>query len=99
MNGAGEAVRLSASQLIAFLNSLQLGDLDSLRARLVEAEGARRTFVGRTSQQAPEIDGVVRVRGACAPGDLVRVRITGADTYDLEGEICASNIDTAGPTP
>jgi ribosomal protein S12 methylthiotransferase len=66
---------------------------------LIDAEGPRRTLVGRTSQQAPEIDGVVRVRGRAAPGDLVRVRITGADTYDLEGEICPSDIDTAGPTP
>jgi ribosomal protein S12 methylthiotransferase len=70
---------------------------------LIDAEGPKRTLVGRTSQQAPEIDGVVRVRGHAAPGDLVRVRITGADTYDLEGDlvskICPSDIDTAGPTP
>jgi ribosomal protein S12 methylthiotransferase len=66
---------------------------------LVESEGPRRTLVGRTSQQAPEIDGIVRVRGRATPGDLVRVRITGADTYDLEGEICPIDIDTASPTP
>jgi ribosomal protein S12 methylthiotransferase len=54
---------------------------------LVERTG-RRTLVGRTAAQAPEIDGVVRLGGApAAPGDLVRARLIGARTYDLDGVV------------
>ncbi len=42
---------------------------------------------GRLWSQAPEIDGVVYVRGEAAPGTLGAVRITAAHTYDLEGAI------------
>ena len=41
-------------------------------------------FLGRSYADAPEIDGLVRVKGKnLAPGDLVRAKITGADDYDL----------------
>jgi ribosomal protein S12 methylthiotransferase len=56
---------------------------------LVEA-AADRPFAwrGRSRRDAPEIDGVVYLRGADArPGEMVRARITGAREYDLEGEI------------
>lgn len=43
-------------------------------------------FVGRTAADAPEIDCAVRVRGKnLRPGDLVRVKVTAADGYDLAG--------------
>jgi ribosomal protein S12 methylthiotransferase len=43
---------------------------------------------GRTSQQAPDIDGVVLINdGQAAVGDIVRVRITDSMEYDLIGEI------------
>ncbi|MEB3184839.1 MAG: radical SAM protein, partial [Cyanobacteriota bacterium] len=47
---------------------------------------------GRCARFAPEVDGEVRVLpgagGICAaPGTLVPVRITAADTYDLIGEV------------
>ncbi|HWP65648.1 MAG TPA: 30S ribosomal protein S12 methylthiotransferase RimO [Candidatus Limnocylindria bacterium] len=54
---------------------------------LVEREEAAGIVVGRTAAQAPEIDGVIRLRGEAAPGDMVRARVTGAATYDLEGEV------------
>jgi len=42
--------------------------------------------VGRGHADAPDIDGVVRVKGKkLRAGDLVRVKITGADGYDLAG--------------
>ncbi|HXI86429.1 MAG TPA: 30S ribosomal protein S12 methylthiotransferase RimO, partial [Parvularculaceae bacterium] len=48
--------------------------------------------VGRSYMDAPEIDGAVILEEAegLAPGDMVRVRITGADAYDLYGEIAGS---------
>jgi ribosomal protein S12 methylthiotransferase len=56
---------------------------------LIEGEKGKGALVGRTAAQAPEIDGVIRVRGVAAPGDLVHARVTGAATYDLHGEILA----------
>ena len=60
-------------------------DLDVL---IDEAGEARGPAVGRCYADAPEIDGVVRVSGGkkLRPGDMVRVRITGADEYDLTGK-------------
>jgi ribosomal protein S12 methylthiotransferase len=45
--------------------------------------------VARSSSDAPEIDGVVRIRGAAhkAAGDWAQVRITKAGAYDLEGTV------------
>ncbi|HYG41483.1 MAG TPA: 30S ribosomal protein S12 methylthiotransferase RimO, partial [Bordetella sp.] len=50
----------------------------------VGADGA----VGRSSADAPEIDGNVYVSSErpLRPGDMVRVRVTGADEYDLYGD-------------
>ena len=47
--------------------------------------------IGRTTADAPEIDGTVKVRGAarCQPGDIVTVEIASADDYDLAGRVVA----------
>ena len=56
---------------------------------LVEGELAGRAtrMRGRTPVQAPEIDGMVMLRGEAQPGEFVRARINEARTYDLVGEI------------
>jgi ribosomal protein S12 methylthiotransferase len=55
---------------------------------LIEGDGERPgTLAGRTRDQAPEIDGQITVGGEAAAGDLVRVRVTNADVYDLSGVI------------
>jgi len=43
--------------------------------------------IGRTSADAPEIDGVVRIRhkGKLKAGEFAQVKITGADAHDLKG--------------
>ncbi len=45
--------------------------------------------IGRSSADAPEIDGVVRVKGAkgAKPGDIIRARVTGSDDYDLAASV------------
>jgi len=63
---------------------------------LVERAGSGGT-IGRLATQAPEIDGHITLRGEGAPGDFVHARVTGADVYDLRGEIVASAIDRAAP--
>jgi len=65
---------------------------------LLEEETGPATFLGRTATQAPEIDGLVTVRGDGEPGDLVRVRVIDADVYDLRGEILETVVDTSGTT-
>lgn len=45
-------------------------------------------FIGRTQYHAPDVDGIVLVKGRCLPiGEIVRVHITSCDIYDLIGEI------------
>jgi len=41
----------------------------------------------RTAGDAPDIDGVVRIKASAAtrPGEFIEATITAADTYDLEG--------------
>ena len=53
-------------------------------------------MLGRCARFAPEVDGEVHVSpgegGLCgAPGTMVPVRITAADTYDLRGEVVGAS--------
>ncbi len=48
---------------------------------------------GRSSAQAPEIDGSVFFKGEAAPGEFVRVRIDKALTYDLSGKVIGADIE------
>jgi ribosomal protein S12 methylthiotransferase RimO len=53
-------------------------------------------YLGRGPHQAPEVDGTVEVTAArAAPGDLVRVRVTGSDGVDLAA--VATETAVAGP--
>lgn len=60
---------------------------------LVEQAAGDR-LVGRTREQAPEIDGVVRLEGEAAPGEIVLAQVTGAETYDFHARIIRSAVDT-----
>jgi ribosomal protein S12 methylthiotransferase len=65
---------------------------------LIEEETPDGGLIGRTATQAPEIDGTILVRGQASPGDLVRVRVTDADVYDLRGTVLSA-VDTVEATP
>jgi ribosomal protein S12 methylthiotransferase len=56
---------------------------------LVEGEltGRATRQRGRSPAQAPEIDGMVILKGEAQPGEFVRVKINEARTYDLVGDI------------
>jgi len=47
-------------------------------------------LVGRSARFAPEVDGLVYVRGNASLGSIVSVDITAADVYDLYGEIAVT---------
>jgi len=71
------AQRISASRLAA-----RVGREEDVIVDAIEGNVA----VARSRGDAPEIDGLVRIkRGGKLPvGDFARVKITGADEYDLE---------------
>lgn len=62
----------------------RIGAVEDVLVDMVTAGGA----VGRTKRDAPEIDGQVHINGIhrFAPGQVVRVKITGAHEHDLAGE-------------
>jgi ribosomal protein S12 methylthiotransferase len=52
-----------------------------------EREGLDADFVvGRSYRDAPEVDGLVLLRGSAASGDFLRARVTQALAYDLVAE-------------
>jgi ribosomal protein S12 methylthiotransferase len=50
------------------------------------AEGASEFVVGRSYRDAPEVDGMVLLRGDAQPGELVRAKVTQSLAYDLVAE-------------
>lgn len=61
----------------------------TVRVLITAAEGGR--ALARSEREAPETDGEIRLKlrpGQCVrPGEFADARITGAETYDLTGEI------------
>ncbi len=56
---------------------------------LIEQENLKTgEFIGRSARFAPEVDGLVYVRGEANLGSMVKVEITAADVYDLYGKVC-----------
>ncbi len=64
---------------------------------LVCGEDERGRPFGRLPTQAPDIDGVVYLNGPAVVGTISQVRITGARTYDLQGEIRPARGDVITP--
>ena len=53
-----------------------------------EADGDGYVLKGRASSQAPDVDGVVLItKGRALPGTMAEALITGAEDYDIIGEI------------
>lgn len=63
-------------------------EVDREASVLVE-RGQGGVWQGRLWSQAPEIDGVVLLRGEARPGELVTARIEGVRGVDLEAEVLA----------
>ena len=64
--------------------------IGSTLAVLIDESGEKGA-VGRSSADAPEIDGLVHIKNAkgLTPGEFVQVRITRSDAHDLYGEVAA----------
>lgn len=87
---------LLARRLSLEINEGLVGhELDVLVEGSVRGRDGRERLVARSYRDAPEVDGVVLVEGVGQPGDMLRVRVTGATDYDLTAESTAQ----AQPAP
>jgi ribosomal protein S12 methylthiotransferase len=92
-NARRDRLMLAQQPIAAERNAAWVGRVVDL---LVEQENpSTGEMIGRCARFAPEVDGEVRVRpGAdglvASAGELVPVRLTAADTYDLQGELVGS---------
>lgn len=84
IEGSGQIDASSEAELSR--HELTAGDGSGLAALPLRHDAL--VNLGRSYRDAPEIDGLVLVPGPrLAPGQMVRVHITGALTYDLIGEL------------
>ena len=69
------------------LNQARIGEVCEVLVDGFDEETGR--FYGRSLKEAPESDGCIWLSAdrELTPGDYVQARITGADAYDLEGEL------------
>jgi ribosomal protein S12 methylthiotransferase len=79
-------------RLMQVQSEVSLGKNESLVGSIHEGfvEGRENgNYIARIASQAPEVDGLTYVKRSkpLDTGDLVRIKITGADIYDLYGEI------------
>lgn len=84
-----ELMELQAAISLRY-NESRIGTVERVLVDSRDSEG--RTCTGRTSMEAPEVDGEVVIEcpdGVALPetGSFVDVRITGADEYDLNAEM------------
>jgi ribosomal protein S12 methylthiotransferase len=72
-------------EISAELNQQKIGKMFKVIIDREEGE----FFIGRTEYDSPEVDGEVLVTSEfqLSPGDFVNVKITGAEDYDLYGEV------------
>ena len=79
-----------AQQVSIIRNRAMIGREIDVLVESVDAskhEGAGDGFVvGRSYRDAPEVDGLVLLRGAFGPGDFVRAKVTQSLAYDLVAE-------------
>ena len=61
--------------------------IGSTQAAIVEEELDPGVFAGRLWCQAPEVDGRLTLSGRAQVGNIVRVKVTEAGPYDLEGKV------------
>jgi len=77
----GQQQKISAENNIGLIGR-------KIRVLIEESGPEDGSFAGRGEMDAPEVDGVIYLKGDGAkPGDFVEARVTGAMEYDLMGEI------------
>jgi ribosomal protein S12 methylthiotransferase len=77
-----------AQQVSVIRNRAMIGREIDVLIESAEAQGADAAgfAVGRSYRDAPEVDGVVLLRGEFAAGEMVRAKVTSALAYDVMAE-------------
>lgn len=80
---------MELQQSIVFENSsFYIGKIYDvmIEGRIVDKE---QVYVGRTYMDAPQVDGYIFINSdeELMSGDIIQARVTGANNYDLIGEI------------
>lgn len=85
MNQRRERLMLAQQEISLRRNQAEIGKVVDV---LVEQENpATGELTGRSARFAPDVDGLVYVKGEAALGQLTSVTIQAADTYDLFGSV------------
>ena len=79
------------------MNAAYVGrELEVLTEGTTRGRDLDQRTVARSERDAPEVDGVVMIRGNLPLGQMTQVRVTGAGDYDLEAEPVALAAAVAG---
>jgi ribosomal protein S12 methylthiotransferase len=85
MDARRDAIMMAQQPISLKKNQAEVGKVVDV---LIEQENpGTGEFIGRSVRFAPEVDGLVYVRGAARLGSIVPVVITDADIYDLYGQV------------
>ncbi len=76
---------MALQQEIAYEENLKL--VGQTLPVLIDEINAYGQMTGRTEWDAPEVDNTVLIKGEALPGEIIRVKITGAGPYDLKGVV------------
>ena len=89
------AALMEAQQPISLkLNQAEIGRVVDV---LIEQENPETgEFIGRSPRFAPDVDGLVYVRGNARLGVIAPVLISGADVYDLYGQVADQSTQLRG---
>ncbi|HUW61478.1 MAG TPA: 30S ribosomal protein S12 methylthiotransferase RimO [Candidatus Bathyarchaeia archaeon] len=82
-----ENVMAVQAEISEEINRSRIGGVERV---LVEGyDENRKSWVGRTAREAPEVDGLVLLKSArkLLPGRFVNVKVTSADVYDVTGRV------------
>ncbi|MEM1242176.1 MAG: 30S ribosomal protein S12 methylthiotransferase RimO [Cyanobacteria bacterium P01_H01_bin.26] len=97
MHRRREELMLAQQEISFRRNQAQIGQVVDV---LIEQENpGQGESIGRSARFAPDVDGLVYVKGAPPLAQMVPVQITGADTYDLFGTVVSASTPISAPAP
>ena len=97
MHQRREDLMLTQQEISFRRNQAQIGQVVDV---LIEQENpSQGECIGRSARFAPDVDGLVYVKGAPTLAQIVPVHIDGADTYDLFGSVVSDDAASLIKTP
>ncbi|MEO1589810.1 MAG: 30S ribosomal protein S12 methylthiotransferase RimO [Cyanobacteria bacterium J06632_22] len=87
-----EALMFTQQEISFRRNQRQIGT--TIPVLIEQVNSAIQECIGRSARFAPDVDGLVYVKGMAPLGQLASVRIDAADTYDLYGALTTAATET-----